>query len=267
MKLYLDLIFFLNFSFDFMLLLTVSVVLKRNVSFKRIFMGALIGAMSIFCLFIKISSFTLFLFKLFISVIMIIVTFKFKDFSYFIKNMGYFYMVSIILGGFLYYLNIEFSYKQEGLVFYHHGLSINFVILVIISPIILYNYIRQARFFRKSVSYYHNVSLMYKGIKYNLFGYLDTGNTLKSPYSNKCVSIINKNILTDISDSDVIYIKTSTVSSSKLMKCIKVSYLKIDNKYIYDALVGISYEDILFDGVDILLNRDILEDENLWLEN
>ena len=47
------------------------------------------------------------------------------------------------------------------------------------------------------------------------------------------------------------------------MKCIKVSYLKIDNKYIYDALVGLSYEDILFDGVDILLNRDILEDENL----
>ena len=53
MKIYLDLLFFLNFGFDFILLLVVSIILRRNVSLTRIVLGGLIGGLSIFILFLK----------------------------------------------------------------------------------------------------------------------------------------------------------------------------------------------------------------------
>ena len=75
---------------------------------------------------------------------MILVTFKFKNIRYTLKNIVYLYITSIVLGGCLYLLNIEFSYKQVGLVFYHNGLSINFIVLILASPIILFIYVKQA---------------------------------------------------------------------------------------------------------------------------
>ncbi len=143
MTLYLDLIFFLNFSFDFLLLLSVSVLLRRNAKIRRIILGAIIGSISIFVLFIKLNSIQLFIIKFVISIIMILISFGYKNIKYTLKNLLYLYTSSIMLGGFLYYLNVEFSYKQEGLIFYHSGLSINYIFLVILSPIIIYTYVRQ----------------------------------------------------------------------------------------------------------------------------
>ena len=130
MKIYLDLVLLLNFFMDLLLLTTVSVVLKRNVKFYRLLLGAFLGALSIFLLFIKINSLTLFIIKIIISFIMIFTSFGFKDIKYTSRNMLYLYITSIILGGFLYYLNLEFSYKNSGIVFYHNGLSVNYIFLI-----------------------------------------------------------------------------------------------------------------------------------------
>ncbi|MEG0826566.1 MAG: sigma-E processing peptidase SpoIIGA, partial [Bacilli bacterium] len=124
MKIYLDLVLLLNFSFDFILLLSVSIILRRNANINRLLIGSFLGSLSILFLFIHINSFTLFIFKIIISVLMIITTFNYKNIRYFLKNFVFLYMSSIILGGFLYFLNINFAYKQNGLVFYHNGISI-----------------------------------------------------------------------------------------------------------------------------------------------
>jgi len=110
MKLYLDLVFFLNLAFDFLLLMSVSLILRRNAKIIRILLGALVGAISIFLLFININSIELFIYKFVISILMVLVTFKFKNISYTLKNMFYLYITSIVLGGFLYLLNIEFIF-------------------------------------------------------------------------------------------------------------------------------------------------------------
>ena len=56
MKIYLDLILLLNFGFDFILLLSVSLILRRNVKIYKILIGAFIGSISILTLFININS-------------------------------------------------------------------------------------------------------------------------------------------------------------------------------------------------------------------
>ena len=106
MKIYLDYVFFINFIFDFILLFKTKVLLKRNVKIKRIILGSFIGTFSIFILFISMPSFIFFLSKMFFGLIMVIITFKFKDIKYTLNNFFYLMILSIILGGFLYFLNI-----------------------------------------------------------------------------------------------------------------------------------------------------------------
>ena len=62
MIIYLDLIFFINFAYDFLLLLTVAMTLKRKVKIIRIIIASLIGAFSIFLLFLNINEIIAFIF-------------------------------------------------------------------------------------------------------------------------------------------------------------------------------------------------------------
>ena len=82
MKVYLDMIMILNFCIDFILLLSVSLILKRNIKLTRIMLGAFIGGISILFLFFNMNSFVLFILKFIISLIMIIITFRFVNIIY-----------------------------------------------------------------------------------------------------------------------------------------------------------------------------------------
>ena len=184
MKVYLDYIFFINFMFDFLLLLSVSIILRRNIKIKRIILGALIGGVTIFTLFLRMNSLELFLFKIIISILMILITFGYMNIKYTIKNLIYLYISSMFLGGILYFLNIEFSYHQEGLVFYHNGLSINIIVLLIISPIIIYTYVKQLLDLKTNYSKYYKIDIKYKNKIIKLNAYLDTGNKLFDPITH-----------------------------------------------------------------------------------
>ena len=86
MKLYLDVIFFLNTAFDLLLLITVSYLLHRQASFKRLLFGALFGGLTIVILFLPLNSWTLFLYKMVVSIIMVLITFSYRDLRYTLKN-------------------------------------------------------------------------------------------------------------------------------------------------------------------------------------
>lgn len=260
MKIYLDLIFLLNFSFDFILLLTVSIILKRNVKIKRLLLGGLTGGLSTFLLFLKLNNLTLFLFKFIISIIMILISFKYKNLKYTIKNLEYLYLVSILLGGFLYLLNVQFSYKNEGLIFYHNGLSINFIVLILISPIILVMYIKKTKELKNNYSICYKLNIYYKDKKINLNAYLDTGNVLKDPYFNMPIIVINKNLINEEDISDFILVPINTITSHINLKCIKVDKVEIDGKKLNKkVLIGLSPKKIKMEGIDTIIGKSILE--------
>lgn len=260
MKIYLDLVLFINFSFDLILLLTVALTLKRNIKIIRLIIGSLIGSLSVLLLFIKINSIELFVFKIFISIIMILITFGYKNLKYTIKNLSYLYISSIILGGFLYLLNIEFSYKKEGIVFYHNGLSINFILLLIISPLILYLYIKQNKELKNNYSYYHKIDIYYKDRILNLNSYLDTGNKLKDPYLNLPIIIINKNIIKEKDIDNYILVSINTINNNSLIKCIKPDKVNIDGIELKkNILIGLSPLKIKMEGIDCIIGQTILE--------
>ncbi len=258
MVIYLDLILILNFIIDFLLLLSVSVILKRNTKILRIIFSAFIGGLSILLLFLNINSIILFIFKFVISFLMILVAFDYKNIKYTLINLLYLYMSSIILGGFLYLLNIEFSYKHIGIIFFNNGLSINFLILIIFSPIILYIYIKQTKNLRYNYSNYYNIELYYKNNKYKYTAYLDSGNVLIDKLTKKPVILIDKRkILFNIKEFRLI--PYMGVNGSDLIKVVKIDKLIFKNKEYNNILLGI-IDKISLDGVDVILNRNLLEE-------
>lgn len=258
MKVYLDLVMILNFFIDFILLLTVSIVLKRKVNIKRIILGAFIGGISILFLFFNINSFLLFIFKLIISILMVIITFKYENIKYTLINILYLYITSIILGGFLYLLNIEFSYKHVGIIFINNGLSINFIILIIISPVILYIYIRQNKLLKYTYSNYYDVELIKNNKSYKYIGYMDSGNVLVDSLTNKKVILIDKRkILFNIKEFRLI--PYMGVNGMNMIKVVKIDKLIFNNKEYDNVLLGIM-DNINLDGVDIILNRKLMEE-------
>ena len=244
----------LNFSFDFILLLSVSILLRRNVSIYKIIGGAFIGGVSILLLFVR-SSILLFLYKILISIIMILVSFGYKNLKYTLKNFLYLYMSSIVLGGGLYFLNVEFSYKQYGLIFINNGLSINFIFLIIFSPIIIYIYIKQGLWLKNNYNNYYKINIYYNNEKYCFNSFLDTGNNLVTPIKNKPVLLIDKEIKTD----NFFYIPYKCVKGEGLIKCFKADKIEIEGIIKKNVIIGIMQSKIKIDGVNCLLNKKILE--------
>ena len=255
MKIYLDLVIILNFFIDFLLLLSVSILLRRNASIYKIILGSFIGGLSIIFLFVSTSNFALFLYKVIISIIMTISSFGFKNIKYTFKNLLYLYSSSIILGGFLYFLNIEFSYKQIGLVFIHNSFSINILFLIIFAPIIIYIYVKQGISLKTNYSNYYKVDMYIKNKKLSFNAYLDTGNNLVVPINNKPVILIDK----DINLEYFFYIPYKCIKGTGLLKCYKVDKIEINGIIKNKVIVGIMEDKIKIDGVNCLLNKKLLE--------
>ena len=89
MKIYLEYIFIINFLLDFMILYGTKRLLKINKPNKRIIISSLIGSFSTFILLINISNLILFIIKIFLSILMIIISFGLNNIK---ENTFYFYL-------------------------------------------------------------------------------------------------------------------------------------------------------------------------------
>ena len=261
MKIYLDLILAINFGFDFILLLSVSLILRRNANIYKLLIGAFIGSISILTLFMKINSLELFIIKIIISILMCITAFKYKNIKYTLKNIVFLYISSIVLGGALYLLNIELSYKNQGIIFYKNKLSINFIILLISTPIILYIYIKESKSLKINYSNYHNLEITINNKTIKCSGFVDTGNKLKDPYKKRPIILINNDNLKKENNKKIL-VPAHTIKGTELIECIKIKKLKIDNKEIKkETLLGFINRRIQIDGIDCLINYEILEEK------
>lgn len=255
MKIYLDLVFIINFFFDFIILYGTKIVLKETTKLIKIILGSLIGTVSIILLFISLNNLSLFLIKLFISILMIIITFGKRNL---LKNIIYFYLISIILGGSIYLLDNTYIYNNKGLVFINNGLSINIVLIILISPIIIYFYIKEQKTYKNNYSNIYITEIIIKGKVYRLKSMLDTGNKLKDPYTNKNILLINNNIKLNI--DKFIYVPYIALNTKGIIKCIKPDKVIVNNKIINKCLIGLSKDNFNLENIDCILPNDIKED-------
>ena len=244
MIIYIDLFIVLNFLYDFLILKVVSIVLKRNITNKRIIISSLFGEISLLLLLLNFNYILLLICKIIISCIMNIIAFKYRNIRYLIINISYFYMISIIIGGYIFFLNKN---------------NVNYLIILLSVPILLYIYIIQNSLKQKYNNYYNVVITFTNHHKIKVVGYLDTGNNIIDPITLKPVIIISKSVYKE-KYKRFIYVNVKVLNNITLLKCIKPEYIEVNHHRIINVLVGILDEEIKIDGIDCLLNNKIRKD-------
>ncbi len=240
MKVYLDLVIVINFVYDFLILSSTSILLKRNAPFFRIFISSLLGLISIITLFVPIDKTLLMVFKILLSVLMVYISFGKNNFF---ENIFYFYVITIILGGTSYLLGGDKT-------------IINVILMALISPIIIFLYIKSIREYKAKISSMHDVIIIDGENTYKLNGYLDTGNKLIDPITKYPVIMVSKDLR--IESNKIFYVPYNVVNSSSILKCVKVDRVLIDNKLV-KVLLGLCDNDIFNKGVSCILNDSLRE--------
>lgn len=251
MKIYIDIIILINFFFDFLLLFFTTIFLKNKLNIKKLLIASFFGAISILVLFLNLNNFTLFIIKLFISVIMIIINFGFNGL---LKNIFTLYFISIFLGGFLYLINNMFTYKVDGLLFINNEYSINIILIIIFTPVILYIFIKEYKN-NNQLNNIYNVKIKYLNNIYHYKGYLDTGNNLYDPYFHKPICVLYDNKL----KLDKTFIITyNTLSETGILNCIKAEELIIKDKIYNNVYIGISRKKFILNNCEMIIHKDYL---------
>lgn len=258
MTIYIDIILLINFIIDLLLLLSVSFLLKRRASITRIIISSSIGSLSTLLLFVIHNNFLLLIYKLLISIIMIIIIFKYNNFHYFKDNLIYLYIISIILGGTIYLINNQISSINNGLIFTSNNLKINLFLLIIITPIIIYKYLKTTKNYQITYSNYYDIDIYYNDLCIKGTAFLDTGNNLKDPYFKRPIILINKELINE--PVKTFLVPYSVVNNQKgLLEVFSPKKIIINNKKCKKTLLGLS--DVNINGIKIILNKEVL-----WLE-
>lgn len=260
LKIYIDLVLIINFIFDFVLLSSVDYILRRNTSIFRLFLGSLIGIITLFLLFFRFTRWQLLIFKFVVSILMIIATFNYKDLRYTLKNILYFYLVSMLIGGGIYFLNIQFSYTNNGLVFNNNEGNINYVVILLIGFFIYFKYIKSFKDLKCNYSNYYRCKIYFDKEKWmEVNAFLDTGNKLSDPYSNKSIVLVHEDMIKGDSSMKPIFVPYNSLNNHGLLRCYKALRIEIDGKSFDKFLVGVSRENFFIDGIDCIINNKVME--------
>lgn len=259
LSIYIDLVFVTNFVFDLILLYSVNFILRRNAKDIRIILGSLFGSVTLLLLFFEMNYFVLFIFKLVVALIMLLISFGYRDFVYFKKNIIYFYLVSMVMGGCVYFLDSQFSYTNRGLVFEDNGLIISYFIILVISFVMYFRYMKNIKDIGNHYSSYYNCDIYFDIDNFvSISGFLDTGNKLSDPYSNKGIILVNKLII-NYEVNNVVYVPYNSLNNHGLLKCFSPYKVVIDGKENSNLLIGISDNKFFIDGIDCILSTKVME--------
>lgn len=259
MIVYLDITIIINFIFDFILLTSVSIILNRRTTIKKLLLSSLVGSLMIIVSLLD-SGYLMYIFKFVNTILMLVICFGYKDIRYTIKNLLYLYIASITLGGMLYLITIKLNYNRDSLVIYRNSYQVSILFLLIISPIVLYLYVRMMKKLKNNyANYYKIIIYLNDGNIIEATSFLDTGNGLYDPYYHRPIILVNKSLI-DISKEKVIIVPYDTASGHELLECISIKKLYIEGVgYRKNLLVGLPTYKINIDGVDVILHSKLLE--------
>lgn len=241
MKVYYEFIIILNFLLDFMILYGTKRVLKRKENVFRLLLGSFIGSSTVIFLFIKTTTIELVLIKVFISTFMIIISFGRKDFF---RNIFYFYLISIIIGGSIYLLDLD---KSD----YFYFLGLIFVSIASI-VILIYELTNYHDFFHQK----YLVTIYYQNKKYKLEGFIDTGNQLVSPIKKESIILVHMKIPI----KKILYVPYKALNTSGVIPCFRPDKVVINEQEFSNCLVGVAKSEFSLQGVDCILPSKFKED-------
>ena len=254
MKIYIEVIMIINFLLDFNILYVVNKILKRHIKTKKILLASIFGNITLIFLFINISSLLLVVVKMLLAIFMSVIAYNYKSIRYTLNNVTYIYMISTIFAGFLYFLKDNLNNNM----FY-------LILMLLLTPLITYEIIKCLNKLKNNYRYYYQVKISFdnnKNIELNSF--LDTGNKLVDPYTNKGIILVDINKIKKlVKIRSPIYVPYKSLNNTGLITCIKPLSIEINGLVLKNYLIGLSEQPFNIDGIDCLLNYKLLEELNV----
>lgn len=245
MRIYIDLFFLFNTIMDIIIITSVSILLKRNTTYKRILISSLLGGLSSLMLFTSINRLLL---ELITIILMITIAFKYKNIRYFLTNILYTYILSILLGGLIYLFNSKVTLN----------IYLNYLVIIILSIEVMTLYIKENKKIKSTYNNYYKVDIYFKDKeKISLIGFLDTGNNLYDPYKKRPIILVDKKYQ---KEDKFILVPYHTINGEGLLKCIKPEKVYIEKiGYKTNLLVAFSSSPSTINGVEVLLHKDLMK--------
>ncbi len=267
MTIYLDVVLFENVVLNYIIILSTAIISKSQIKLARIILSSIVGGIfSILNYVIRISFINSILFKILISIIMMLIAFQNYNINKLLKQIIFFYLVSFTFGGIAFML--LFFINPKGIIMdgtHFVGTypikvavlagGIGFIIITIVSSMI------KNRINKKTIIC--ELEIFYEGKNKKVKTMLDTGNLLKEPISNADVVIVEKESLEDIISKDILenitniitgkWIESENVHSYKF-KLIPFSSLGNDN----GLLIGFKPDYIKIYNDEEVIRNDVL---------
>lgn len=225
---YLDIIWLDNLVMNFILLWAVSKVFKEKPSLWRLLTSSSLGALYAVLLICGFNILNNMIFKLVLSLSMVLIGYRHTSFSRFLKLLGLFYGLTFALGGAafgVYFFMEGIAYTKDG-VFYLRNFPVKVIFMSSFLIIILINTIWPKVKLRILTSnFIYSINIKHGDKDFIFDGLLDTGNLLYDPLSQAPIVIVEykmiqdglpegiKDIYTNGRQGDMVYVKRHILSS------------------------------------------------------
>lgn len=188
------------------------------------------------------------LLELIAIILMITIAFKYKNIRYFLTNMLYTYILSILLGGLIYLFNSKVTLN----------IYLNYLVIIILSIEVMTLYIKESKKIKNTYNNYYKVDIYFKDKeKISLIGFLDTGNNLYDPYKKRPIILVDKKYQ---KEDKFILVPYHTINGEGLLKCIKPEKVYIEKiGYKTNLLMAFSSSPSTINGVEVLLHKDLMK--------
>ena len=249
---YVELIIITDLFINYLILISVGIILNRITSIKKVFLSSVIGCIPIIFLYLDISNISLVIINFLFSIIMSIITYSYQNLLYTTKNIIYMYFVSIFLAGSIYLIETTFIK-----IFSIPLLSL--IIMLFLSPIITYFYIKCLKKIKNINSNYYYLDIYLKDFPpITLTAYLDTGNKLVDPYKGYPIALVAKSTI-PLRNIKTILVPYNTIDSHGMLECFKPEKIYIHNVgYRKKVMLGLINK-VSIEGADCILNQKLLE--------
>lgn len=282
MIVYADILFMINFFSDYLAIYGTSKVTYIYTKMKRIILGALAGGIySIFIFDERLSWLYCSFIKIFVSSVIIFISFGKINLKNYFKLILNFYIISFVMSGMIIFLsNIDGVFTMsDGFFLWDSNLFIIFTggLAAIISVVYFLKKLGRNNIKHKEKI---NVDIHMEGKNISVVGMMDSGNLLLEPINQYPVIIVDYNSIKEILSDDLKeYLKKGntltnninrnyihkiriipykTVGTTSVLKGFKPDYIVINNKIIKDVVIAVSYDE-LFDNneYNAILNPQI----------
>ncbi len=197
MTVYLDVVFIENLILNYIILLSVNLILKKPKKYIRILCGSIIG--TVYTVMTYILGSTIYsnaIFKFALSIVIVWVSFCPQTIKKMWKDLLYFYLITFVFGGITFAM-IYIVRPQD--IFLRYGVSMEVIVFAVLVGFILV--ILAFKLIKSKISreeMYCEIEMFFNNKAIKTTAIIDTGNFLKEPITGMPVIVVEHVLLYDL---------------------------------------------------------------------